>query len=192
MVAEQTSDATVMMPDIAQLLAHAKQSVLTFLSGGFRKLFILYTRSYCSLPAKHCACCRRWRSEFPPAAAAKEKEKSSSSSKADAPGVERLCAYARVALTDNRCSMLMQLLQEKMDGMLHEGEVLSRCAKPVSAMLADEASFESILNDLQQFEKEDQVREQERAHTALVICLAMQKDEGRTQATRPIIDLFVI
>jgi hypothetical protein len=34
------------VPDIAQLLAHAKQIVLTFRSGGFRKMFILYAQSY--------------------------------------------------------------------------------------------------------------------------------------------------
>jgi hypothetical protein len=59
-------------------------------------------------------------------------------------------------LTNNHRSMLMQrmmqLLQVKMNKMLLEGEVLSRCAKYTSALLDNEASFESICDDLQQFE----------------------------------------
>jgi hypothetical protein len=44
-------------------------------------------------------------------------------------GVEHLWSYARAVLTDNRRSILMQLLQVKMNGMLLEGEALSHCAK---------------------------------------------------------------
>ena len=82
------------------------------------------------------------------------------SGKAAALGVERLWSYARVVLTDNRRSMLtsrlMQLLQVKMNGNLLEGERLSTCAKQVAAMLDDGASFESIFDDLAQFEEEEQ------------------------------------
>jgi hypothetical protein len=41
-----------------------------------------------------------------------------------------------------------------MNGILLEGEALSRCAKSMSAMIDDEASFESIFDDLQQFEEQ--------------------------------------
>jgi hypothetical protein len=56
-------------------------------------------------------------------------------------------------LTYNRRSMLIQLLQVKMNRMLLEGEVLSPCAKSVSAMLDNEASFEYVFDELQQFEQ---------------------------------------
>jgi hypothetical protein len=39
-----------------------------------------------------------------------------------------------------------------MNGILLEGEPLSRCAKRMSAMIDDEAAFESISDDLQVFE----------------------------------------
>jgi hypothetical protein len=82
------------------------------------------------------------------------------SGKAASLGVERLWLYARAVLTDTRCSMMMQrmmqLVQVKMNGMLLEGKALSRCAKSMLAMIDDEASFEGIFDDLQQFEEEDQ------------------------------------
>jgi hypothetical protein len=78
------------------------------------------------------------------------------SGKAVSLGVERLRLYARAVLTDNRCSMMMQLVQVKMNGMLFDGEALSRCVKSMTAMIDDEASFEGTLNDLQQFEEEEQ------------------------------------
>jgi hypothetical protein len=53
--------------------------------------------------------------------------------------------------------MLMCLLQVKMNGMLLEGENLSRFPKFVSAMREDKASFEGILDDLQYFEEDEQV-----------------------------------
>jgi hypothetical protein len=60
-------------------------------------------------------------------------------------GVERVWSYARAVLTDNRGSILMQrmmqLLEVKMNGMLLEGEALSHCAKSISAMIDNEASF---------------------------------------------------
>jgi hypothetical protein len=52
--------------------------------------------------------------------------------------------------------MKMQLVQVKMNGMLLEGEAFSRYAKPMLAMIDDEASFEGIFDDLQQFEEEEQ------------------------------------
>jgi hypothetical protein len=63
---------------------------------------------------------------------------------------------ARAVLTDSRCSMMMQLVQVKMNEMLLEGEALSCCAESMLAMTDDEASFEGILDDLQQFEGEGQ------------------------------------
>jgi hypothetical protein len=78
------------------------------------------------------------------------------SGKAASLGVERLWLYARAVLTDTRCSMMMQLVRVKMNGMLLEGKALSRCAKSMLAMIDDEASFEGIFDDLQQFEEEDQ------------------------------------
>jgi hypothetical protein len=82
------------------------------------------------------------------------------SGKAASLGVERLWLYARALLTDN-CSIMMQgmmqLVQVKMNGMLLEGEALSRCAKSMSAMIDDDASFEGIFDDLQQVEETEQV-----------------------------------
>jgi hypothetical protein len=43
-----------------------------------------------------------------------------------------------------------------MNGILLEGVDLSRCAESMSAMMDDEASFESIFYDLLQFEEEEQ------------------------------------
>jgi hypothetical protein len=94
--------------------------------------------------------------------------------KAASLGVERLGSYARAVLTDNRRSMLTQLLQVKMNGMLLEGEALSRCAKSMSAMIGNEASFESIFDDLQQLRKRS--KQDVQSSKALVIWLAMQKD----------------
>jgi hypothetical protein len=78
------------------------------------------------------------------------------SGKAVSLGVERLRLYATAVLTDNRCSMMMQLVQVKMNGMLLDVEALSRCVKSMMAMIDDEASFEGTFNDLQQFEEEEQ------------------------------------
>jgi hypothetical protein len=50
------------------------------------------------------------------------------SGKAASLGVERLWLSTRALLADKRCSVMMQLLQVKMNGMLLEGEALSRCA----------------------------------------------------------------
>jgi hypothetical protein len=58
-----------------------------------------------------------------------------------------------------------------MNGMLLEGEVLSRRAKSTLAAIDDEATFESIFDDLQQFEEEEQ---EVRNVKALVISLRMQ------------------
>jgi hypothetical protein len=100
------------------------------------------------------------------------------SGKAASLGVERVLSYARAVLTDNRRSMLMQrmmqLPQVKMNGMLLEWEALSCCAKSTSAMIDNQASFESIFDDLQHFEEEE--KQDVQSSKALVICLAMQKD----------------
>jgi hypothetical protein len=44
-----------------------------------------------------------------------------------------------------------------MNGILLEWEALSRCAKSMPSMIADEARFKSIFDDLQHFEEEEQV-----------------------------------
>jgi hypothetical protein len=53
-------------------------------------------------------------------------------------------------------------IHNKMNGILLEGEALSRCAKSKSAMIHDDASSESIFDDLQQFEEEEQAGRTER------------------------------
>jgi hypothetical protein len=60
-----------------------------------------------------------------------------------------------------------------MNGILLEGEVISRRTKYMSAMLDTAASFEIIYDDLQQFEEQGQAK---LSMKALVICLVMQKD----------------
>jgi hypothetical protein len=61
----------------------------------------------------------------------------------------------------------------KMNGILLEGEALSRCGKSLLAMIDNEASFERIVDDLQQLEEEAQVG---RAEQQGVICLAKLSD----------------
>jgi hypothetical protein len=59
-------------------------------------------------------------------------------------------------------------INNEMNGMLLEGEALSHCAKSMSAMIDDEASFERILmicNTLRKRSKQDVQSRQ-----ALVIC----------------------
>jgi DNA-binding PucR family transcriptional regulator len=58
--------------------------------------------------------------------------------------------------------MIGKEIHHKMNGILLEGEALSRCAKSKSAMIHDEASSESIFVDLQQFEEEEQAGRTER------------------------------
>jgi hypothetical protein len=65
-------------------------------------------------------------------------------------------------------------INNKMNGMLLEGEALSHCAKSMSAMIDDEASFERILMICSTLRKRSKQDVQSRQ--ALVICLAMQKD----------------
>jgi 16S rRNA G966 N2-methylase RsmD len=48
-----------------------------------------------------------------------------------------------------------------MSRILLEGEALSRCAKSTSAVIDDEASFESVFDALQQLEEEEQARRAE-------------------------------
>jgi hypothetical protein len=116
------------------------------------------------------------------------------SGKAALLGVERLWSYARAVLTDNGRSILMQLLQVKMNGMLLEGEALSHCAKPMSAMIDNEASFESIFDDLQQFEEEEQARcaEQQGAGDLVSDAERSVAPEADAEAAMPIVDLFSV
>jgi hypothetical protein len=89
-----------------------------------------------------------WQLRCPPSCLLRTAELRVLSGTAASLGLERLWLYARAVLTDKRGSMMMQLVQVKMNGMLLEGEALSRCAKLMSAMIDDEASFESIFDDL--------------------------------------------
>jgi hypothetical protein len=118
------------------------------------------------------------------------------SGKAALLGVECLWSYTRAVLKDNRRSMLMQrmiqLLQVKMNGMLLEGEALSRCAKSMSAMIDNEASFESIFDDLQQFDEEEQAgcAEQQGAGDLVSSAEGSVAPEADADAAMPIVDLF--
>jgi hypothetical protein len=105
------------------------------------------------------------------------------SGKAASLGVERLWLYAKAVLTDGRCSMIIQLVQIKMNGMLLEGEALRRCAKSTLAMIDDEASFEGIFDDLQQFEGEEQAGHAEQPD--VMTCSAMQKDRWPLRLSCP-------
>jgi hypothetical protein len=73
--------------------------------------------------------------------------------------------------------MMIQLVQIKMNGMLLEREALRRCAKSMLAMIYDEASFEGIFDDLQQFEEEEQAGHAEQP--GVMTCSALQKDRWR-------------
>jgi hypothetical protein len=96
-------------------------------------------------------------------------------------------------LTDNCRSMLMQLRQIKMSGMLLEGEALSRCAKSMSAMIDNEASFESIFDDLQQFEEEEQAGAEQQGTGDLVSnAEGSVAPEADAEAAMPIVDLFSV
>jgi hypothetical protein len=115
-------------------------------------------------------------------------------SKAASLGVERLWSYARAVLTDNRHSILMQLLQVKMNRMLLEGEALSHCAKSMSTMIDNEASFESIFDDLQQFEEEEQAgcAEQQGAGDLVSDAEGSVAPEADAEAAKSIVDLFSV
>jgi hypothetical protein len=83
-----------------------------------------------------------------------------------------------------------------MNGILLEGEALSRCGKSLLAMIDNEASFERIVDDLQQLEEEVQVG---RAEQQGVICLAMQNSaegsvasEAGAETAMPIVDFFTV
>jgi hypothetical protein len=53
-------------------------------------------------------------------------------------------------------------INNRMSGILLEGEALSRCDEGISAITNNEASFESSFDNLQQFEKEQQAGRAER------------------------------
>jgi hypothetical protein len=114
------------------------------------------------------------------------------SGKAASLGVERLWSYARAMLTDNRRSILMQLLQVKMNGMLLEGEALSHCAKSMSAMIDNEASFESIFDDLKQFEEKAGCAEQQGTGDLVGDAERSVAPEADAEAAMPIVDLFSV
>jgi hypothetical protein len=79
--------------------------------------------------------------------------------------------------------------QFKLNEMLLEGEDLSRCAKFVSAELHDEASLKGILDDLEQFEREEQA---ERAGDLLCDAEGLVASQGHAEAAMPIVDLFAV
>jgi hypothetical protein len=90
------------------------------------------------------------------------------SGKAAALGVERLWSAARITLTDIRRSMLtsrlMQLLKCKLNvGLLEDRVFLDKlCVK----LLEDDLAFQSIFDDLLQFEEEEQIEEHARLRLA--------------------------
>jgi hypothetical protein len=89
---------------------------------------------------------------------------------------------------------MMQLLQVKMNGVLLEGEALNRCAKSISAMIDNEASFDSIFDDLQQFEEEEQAGCEEQQGTGDLISNAEGSvaPEADAEAAMPIVDLVSV
>jgi hypothetical protein len=139
-----------------------------------------------------------WRLTCPPSCLLRTVALRVLSGKAASLGVERLWSYARAVLTDNRRSILMQrmmqLLQVKMNGMLLKGEALSHCAKSMSAMIDNEASFESIFDDLQQFEEEEQAgcAEQQSAGDLVRDAEGSVAPEADAEAAMPIVDLFSV
>jgi hypothetical protein len=90
------------------------------------------------------------------------------SGKATALGVERLWSAARITLTDNRRSMLMSRLMQPLKcklnvGLLEDSVFLDKlCVK----LLEDGLEFQSIFNDLLQFEEQEQIEEQARLQLA--------------------------
>jgi hypothetical protein len=79
-------------------------------------------------------------------------------------------------------------------GCCLKGGVISHCAESVSAMLADEASFEGIFDALQQSEEEEQAKraEQEGAGDLLGDAERSVTSSGHTEAAMPIVDLFAV
>jgi hypothetical protein len=77
-----------------------------------------------------------------------------------------------------------------MNGILLEGEALGHCAKSMSAMIDDEASFESIFDDLQHFEKEKQAgcAEQQGAGYLLSVAEGSAASECGAEGAMPILD----
>jgi hypothetical protein len=89
---------------------------------------------------------------------------------------------------------MMQLLQVKMNGMLLEGEALSHCAKSMSAMIDNDASVESIFDDLHQFEEEEQAGCAEQQGTGDLGSDAEESiaPEADAEVVMPIVDLFSV
>jgi hypothetical protein len=79
-----------------------------------------------------------------------------------------------------------------MNGILLEGVALSRCAESMSAMLDGEASFESIFDDLQQFEEEEQAGSAEKQDPGDLLRDAEGSlaSEAGAEAAMPVVDLF--
>jgi hypothetical protein len=77
-----------------------------------------------------------------------------------------------------------------MSGILLEGEAFSRCAKSMSGMIDDEPSFESILDDLQQFEEEEQGGRAEQNGTGDLFSNA--EKSVASEAAMPIVYLFSV
>jgi hypothetical protein len=77
-----------------------------------------------------------------------------------------------------------------MNGMLLEGEALSRCAKSISAMIDNEESSESIFDDLQQFEEEEQAGRAEQQGAPDL--LSDSEPSSASEAVMPMVDLFSV
>jgi hypothetical protein len=77
-----------------------------------------------------------------------------------------------------------------MNGILLEGEALSRCAKSMSAMIHDAASFGSIFDDQQQFEEEERAGRTERQGAGGLFSNA--EGSVASEAAVPIVDLLSV
>jgi hypothetical protein len=79
-------------------------------------------------------------------------------------------------------------VQVKMNRMLPAGEALSCCAKSMTAMIDDEASFEGIFDDLQQFEEEEQAGHTEQQGADDLLSDA--EGSVASEAVMPMVDLL--
>jgi hypothetical protein len=77
-----------------------------------------------------------------------------------------------------------------MNGILLGGEALSRCAKSMSAMIRDAASFGSIFDDLQQFDEEEQAGRTERQGAGGLFSNAERS--AASESAVPIVDLLSV
>jgi hypothetical protein len=80
-------------------------------------------------------------------------------------------------------------MNAKMNGILLEGEALNVCTKSMSATIDDEASVESIFDDLQHFEE---AKKAGRAGDLLCDVAGSVASDAGSEAAMPIVDLFSV